>query len=95
VPPGRYKFQAYIKTDGLTTDQGVAFALSAIGLDVTTDSISEAADWRVVEKEFEVPADAGLVHVRVFRRPSLKFDNRVKGTVWIDQVRIIKLEGNA
>jgi Tfp pilus assembly protein PilF len=91
VPPGQYRFEAYMKTDGLTTDQGVFFQMSAKDLIATTETIKESTDWRLVETAFQVPPDAGLVEVRVSRRPSLKFDNEIKGTVWIDQVRITKI----
>ena len=40
------------------------------------------------ERVQRIGLDAGLVDVRVFRRPSLKFDNQIKGTVWIDGVTI-------
>ncbi len=88
LPPGRYKFQAYVKMDGITTDQGVSFQV----LNVTTDNMMGTTDWRLVEKEFQVPANAGLVQVRLFRRRSWKADDLIKGTVWIDQVRIVREE---
>ena len=54
VPAGRYKFQAYIKSDGITTDKGVLFGISGNGLNVTTDDVVGTTDWHLVEKSFEV-----------------------------------------
>ena len=45
-------------------------------------------DWRLVETTFDVPANAGLLDVHVARKASLKFDNQIRGTVWIDDVKI-------
>ena len=91
LPAGRYKFQAYVKTDEITTNQGMFFGLSATGVNVTTDNFLGTRDWTLVEKTFQVPPDAGLLEVSLRRNPSLKFDNQIKGTVWIDDVRIAPL----
>jgi hypothetical protein len=29
----------------------------------------------------------------VFRQPTLKFDNKISGTAWIDSVKLVKLGG--
>ena len=94
VPAGRYRFSAFVKTDGLTTDQGVFFRISATDISVTTEPIREAAGWRLVESEFQVPSGARLVELRLARRPSLKFDNQIAGTLWVDDVKIAKLGVN-
>jgi hypothetical protein len=88
VPPGRYTFQAYVKTDRISTDQGVFFAISGTGVSATTEKLVGTREWWPVEASFQVPANAGLVAVTIRRTPSLKFDNQVRGTIWIDQVRI-------
>jgi hypothetical protein len=89
---GRYRFDAYIRTQEISTDQGVAFRLasdaSSQQLDVTTEQLRGSHDWTRVERAFEVPSGAGLVRVSLVRTPSLKFDNLVRGTVWVDQVSI-------
>ena len=98
VPVGRYRFQAYVKTDGITTDRNVSFEISAQDVikptevfHVSAETPTGTGDWRLIEREFQVPPNAGLVQIRVLRRPSLKFDNKINGTVWIDQVRITSL----
>jgi hypothetical protein len=30
-----------------------------------------------------------LLAVELIRRPSLKFDNKISGTVWVDDVRLV------
>jgi hypothetical protein len=41
-----------------------------------------------VERVFDAPKQGGPVRVSVVRKPSLKFDNLIRGTAWIDQVSI-------
>jgi hypothetical protein len=42
----------------------------------------------ILDQAFQVPPGAGLVQVSLVRKPSLKFDNLIRGTVWIDHVTI-------
>jgi O-antigen ligase/cytochrome c-type biogenesis protein CcmH/NrfG len=89
---GRYRFQADIRTQDLSTDQGVA--LRVVGpeapqrLDFTTEALRGTHDWTRVERVFNAPAGGGLVRVTIVRTPSLKFDNQIRGTSWIDRVSI-------
>jgi len=89
---GRFRLSAYVKTDNLTTDQGVALRVydceSRARLEARTASLRGTQDWARVETEFEVPASTRLLAVEVFREPTLKFDNKLAGTVWIDDVRL-------
>jgi hypothetical protein len=93
VPPGRYRFQAYVRTSGLTTNEGLSFGLSGRGLNVVTENLTGSRDWVLVEKELDVPANAGLVLLSILRRPSLRFENRIAGTAWIDDVRLTRTDG--
>ena len=96
VTPGRYRFEAFIRTEAITTDQGIGFHL--IGdrngpgrVDVNTERLVGTNDWKKVEQTITVPRDMELLHVQVVRQPSLKFDNQINGTAWIDSVRLVKL----
>ena len=95
VKPGAYRFEAQVRASGITTDQGVGFRIvdaeDSRWLEVTTERVAGTTDWRKVEKRFTVGKQTGLVEVQVVREPSLKFDNKIGGTVWIDGV---KLGGN-
>ena len=90
LAPGRYLFRAHVRTDALSTDQGVAFrivhAQAPAALNVTTEAVRGSRDWTVVEQVVEAPPKGGLVRVMLVRRPSLRFDNLIRGTAWIDQV---------
>jgi hypothetical protein len=92
LPPGRYRFQAHVRTQDISTDQGVGFRLTSEDapqpLNVTTDALRGTTEWTLVERMFEAPPGGALTRVSVVRKPSLKFDNLISGTVWIDQVSI-------
>jgi len=89
---GRFRLSAYVKTDNLTTDQGVALRVfdfeSPARLEARTASLRGTQDWVQLVTEFRVPASTRLLAVEVVREPSLKFDNKLAGTVWIDDVRL-------
>jgi len=95
LPPGRYTFRARVKSDGLTTNQGPLFEIVGKGLHAATEQVTGSSDWYQMEAAFQVPADAGLLDVRLTRNESLKFDNKIKGTVWVDEVRIVPESGDS
>jgi hypothetical protein len=88
VRPGPLRFQAYVRTEGITTDQGVGFRVfdpeSPARLDARTAQLSGDSDWRPLELAFVVPPETRLLVVQVRRPPSLKFDNKIAGTAWVD-----------
>jgi O-antigen ligase len=95
LEPGRYRFRAYVRTENVSTNEGVAFRVlyddSPKQLDMTTESFKGSNEWTLVERVFDAPPEGGLVTVILARKPSLKFDNLIRGTAWIDQVEITAL----
>jgi hypothetical protein len=96
LKPGRYRFQAYVRVKDLSTDQGVFFRLryeeKSEQRDVTTESVRGTTDWTLLERVFDMPRDSGLVTVSLAREPSLKFDNLVRGTLWVDDESITPID---
>jgi O-antigen ligase len=93
LKPGRYRFEAYVRAKDLSTDEGVAFRVAneeaTNRLSFTIKPVLGSTDWAAVEHSFTVPpTGAGLVNVQLVRTPSLRFDNLIRGTLWIDQVSI-------
>jgi hypothetical protein len=92
---GRYRFRAYVRTLDVSTNEGVAFRVvygdSPKQLDMTTEDLKGSNEWTLVERVFDAPPKGGLVTVSLARKPSLKFDNLIRGTAWIDQVEITAL----
>jgi hypothetical protein len=95
VKPGRYRLRAYVKAENVTTDQGVALRVFDPGaparLDDRTAQVGGTSDWQLLEKDFRVQPATELVVVQLVRSPSLKFDNKIAGTVWLDDVALLML----
>ncbi|MBI3667927.1 MAG: carbohydrate binding domain-containing protein [Acidobacteria bacterium] len=95
VTPGRYRFEAFVRTADLTTDQGVGFRLfdpqGSSRVDVRTEPLLGTSDWKKIEQTFVVPAGTRLLQVQVVRPRSWKFDSKIRGAVWIDTVALREL----
>jgi hypothetical protein len=96
VPSGTYRFTAYIRTEDITTDKGIAFRIfdpeEYSRLNATTDQFVGTTDWKRVEQIVRVPTATKLVAIEVVREPTMKFDNKVSGTAWIDDVSLSRIE---
>ena len=92
VQSGPYHFHASIRTEGLTTDQGIRFRIYdaelRARLDVITGQFKATMPWSPVEQDLTVPPQTKLLRVQVIRQPSMKFDNKIMGTAWIDEMRL-------
>ena len=89
---GTYTLQYFVKTEGITTNEGVRLrALDPENpglLNVVTEPASGTSDWRRVEARFTITPRTHLVRVQIVRLPSQKFDNKIAGSAWIDSVRL-------
>jgi len=92
VTPGLYRFQAFVRADGLTTDQRIRFRVSGNGVDVTTDQVDGTSDWTSIEQVVVVPERTNLLTIQVVRHKSLKFDNQIAGRAWVDDVSLTRIE---
>jgi hypothetical protein len=96
VPPGTYRFTAFIRTQDITTDKGVAFRIfdpeNSSRLDSRTEQFIGTHGWKRVEQTVRVPGATQLLTVQVIREPTMKFDNKVSGTAWIDTVSLSRID---
>jgi hypothetical protein len=94
VDSGRYHLTAWVKTDGITTNEGprilIYDAENASRLSIQTDPFSGTQSWKLSHTEFVVSPSTRLLSVRLVRRPSAKFDNKIEGTVWFDDIALTK-----
>ncbi len=91
-PGAKYRLSAWWKGEGLTTDQGPfleVYGYDAKGLHVKSPMLLGTKDWEEVSIEFSVPEECNAVVVRLRRVPSRKLDNKIKGTVWVDDFRLM------
>jgi len=57
--------------------------------------VTGTRNWSPRQLEFRTGPKTRLAVVRVARPPSRMFDNRISGTLWIDRVSLIAVEGQA
>jgi tetratricopeptide (TPR) repeat protein len=95
VAPGKYRLEAEVAGEGLTTNEGpfvrVQDAEDAGRLDAATEMVKGTRARGRVRVEFETGEKTRLVSVAVVRRPSQKFDNKIAGTlrvygVWLRRI---------
>jgi hypothetical protein len=91
-PKTRYRFSGHMRVQGITTDSGLRFQLcdayKMSNVFVLSENLVDTSDWSEEHAEFTTLADTHLLLLRVVRPVSTKLDNRIAGTVWIDDVRL-------
>ncbi len=96
VREGTYRVRAYAKTEGLSTDRGLAVRVYDVEspgrLDVRTEELTGTNEWRLLEKTFTAGRGTQLIEVQLSREPSLKFDNKIRGTLWLDGVTLERID---
>jgi hypothetical protein len=94
--PGSYRLQGFVRASGLTTDQGIGLRVfdldNATRVDVRTDQVLGTTDWKEITGLVQVPRETKQLVVQVVRPRSWKFDNRIAGTAWIDDVSLTRID---
>jgi hypothetical protein len=94
VAPGAYTFQAWIRTQNITTDEGPRIELfdpeSPSRFRFSTGSIEGTIAWKLVTQEFTVPPGENLLAVGIVRHASEKFDSKINGDFWMDSVQLVR-----
>lgn len=96
VAPRRYRFAAFLRTEALSTDSGIRFEIFERGHratgDLLTTSLEGTHPWTQVEAEITVVPDSELLAIVLRRLPSSKLDNKLRGTVWVDDVSLTPVD---
>ncbi len=94
VSPGHsYRLEAFMKTDGITTDSGPRLEVRDVydmsALDTFSEDLTESTpSWTPVTLDFKTGSKTQLIVVTLTRLPSKKLDNQIAGRVWLDDVRL-------
>lgn len=96
-PRTRYHFQAYVRCEGISTDSGLRFRIfdrrRPAALNVETENLTGTlAAWTAQELDFVTGPDTHFLTVVLQRRPSRKLDNKLSGTIWVDDVLLVPVE---
>ncbi|HKV26054.1 MAG TPA: tetratricopeptide repeat protein [Candidatus Acidoferrum sp.] len=96
-PDSSYRFSGWVRTDSLTTDQGVRFGLTPLGRAaypvVWTNEIHGTNPWTNVELQWKSASDVNGLQICISRQPSSGFDNKISGSAWIDDVTLFPETG--
>jgi tetratricopeptide (TPR) repeat protein len=91
-PRSRYRFAAFLRTDGISTDSGVRFLIHDLnhpGIpDTLTPDLTGTHPWSLVSAELTTGPETHLLSIALRRLPSRKLDNKIKGRLWLDDVSL-------
>jgi len=93
-PNTRYRLSVYFRTEGVTTSSAIRLELEETHFGdalQATPNLSGTQPWAPSEAEFTTGADTQLVRLVLRRRPSPKLDNKISGTIWMDDVSLVPL----
>ncbi len=92
-PSTSYRFSAWIQTRSLSTDQGVRFGLHSVSDSINslswTDDVRGTQPWTEIDLPWASGKDVHQLQLCVSRRPSAKFDSKIRGSAWIDDVALV------
>jgi hypothetical protein len=92
VPPANYLLVAHLRTERITTDQGIGIRVydfeNPDRLNVTTGNVVGTTSWVTLSRQITIKAPTRLVGIEIVREPSLKFDSAISGTAWVDGVSL-------
>ncbi|NWF98328.1 MAG: hypothetical protein HXY52_05255 [Nitrospirae bacterium] len=90
VKPGAaYRLKANIKTNKITTTNGIYFNITGHDckeLNVNSEVVTGTNFWKELLIDFKVPNTCNALTIMIKRDRSQKLDNKISGSVWIDQI---------
>jgi hypothetical protein len=93
-PSTSYRFSAWVKTRAVTTDQGVRWQLRSLGTQdisvVATPELHGSEPWTHIEIPWSSEKDVQEVQVCLVRYLSDQLENRIMGTIWVDDVALVQ-----
>jgi hypothetical protein len=90
-PSTHYVFRYFMRTESISTDSGMRFEISHVSdyqVDVMTQDLTGTNSWTPVRVDITTDANTHFLEIRLRRLPSRLFDNKLSGTVWVDDVSL-------
>lgn len=97
-PNTKYHFEGYLRTAGITTESGPRFLIAFVGgqqPQIMLDGLTGDQPWHLEEADFTTGPEAHAVRIFVSRQPSQRFNNKLAGSVWVDDVSLKPAGGPA
>ncbi len=92
-PEVEYEFSFKARSEEISTEQGLYFEVVAESVILQTEQILGTTPLTKYSSRFKVPSDQSLVAVRLRRQPSRRLDNKLRGTLWLETVKLEKVSG--
>ncbi len=90
--PGEYRLQYYLRTENLTTDQKPYFTVESLPASsetvLSTEAFPGTSEWRKYSVVFKAHTGVNAVKLSLRRSLSKKFDSRIQGSLWLDDVAV-------
>lgn len=94
VEPGRrYRFSGYLRTEKLTTRNGIVFEAVAhhcAPFVQKTETVTGTNRWKKLDLDFTTPKECTTIKIGARRERSQKFDSRISGDAWIDSLVMVE-----
>ncbi len=95
-PGGRYQLKGMWRGEGISTRSNPYLEMFSIGAKknsrTKTQSKRQSWRWQLIQAELQVPEDSSFITVRMRRRKADALDNKISGSIWLDELHIVKLE---
>jgi len=92
-PKSRYHFSAYMRTEEISTDSGVRFEIldnrHPSQVQILTSDFIGTNPWALVQTDIVTGPETNVLKIVVRRLPSWKFDNKLSGTVWVNDITLM------
>ena len=95
-PSRRYHFHAAVKTEGITTENGISFRIGDPNQGatiVTTENLMGTHTWTPVDVDYTTAPVTHFLSIQLRRSPSRLFENKLGGTAWIGDVSLVASNG--
>jgi tetratricopeptide (TPR) repeat protein len=91
-PSTSYHFSAALRTAGITTDKGLGIVISFPGSGqppVYLEPLTGDHEWLTQQADFTTAPGTRIAQIWLSRDPSQKFDNKLAGTIWLDDISLV------
>lgn len=90
-PDTNYVFQYFMRTQSISTESGLRFEILDLNdnqVSLMTPDLTATNPWTLVKVDVKTGQKTHFLDIRLRRLPSRLFDNKLSGTVWVDDVNL-------
>ena len=91
APSTDYVFQYFLRTQSISTESGLRFEVLDLNdnqVSLMTRDLTGTNRWTLVKIDVATGQKTHFLDIRLRRLPSRLFDNKLSGTVWVDDVSL-------